>query len=157
MRVASVAAGDGGTAGGVIGGGALGDSGGEGAAGDGPGDVHDGDGERAMVMLALLMGGGGVAWDATGGGRGLCTGWSWCWSCRRRGCRREVIQQVMVSRAMLVVRMFRAVAVGTAGGASGRGVAGAVVPCVMQRVMAPGYALGGRGAGGVVGEGAAGR
>ena len=88
-----------------------------------------------MVMLALPMG-GGVAWDATGGGRGLCTGWWWCWWCRRRGCRREVIQQVMVSRAMLVVRVFRAVAVGTAGGASGGGVAGAVVPCVMQRVMA---------------------
>ena len=88
-----------------------------------------------MVMLALPMG-GGVAWDATGGGCGLCTGWWWCWWCRRRGCRREVIQQVMVPRAMLVVRVFRAVAVGTAGGASGLGVAGAVMPCVMQRVMA---------------------
>ena len=43
---------------------------------------------------------------------------------------------MMVSRAVLVVRVFRAVAVGTAGGASGGGVAGAVVPCVMQRVMA---------------------
>ena len=105
------------------------------AAGDGPGDVGDGDGERAMVMLALPMG-GVVAWDATGGGLRLCTGWWWCWWCRRRGYGREVIQQVMVSRAMLVVRVFWAVAVGTAGGASVGGVAGAVVPCVMQRVMA---------------------
>ena len=88
-----------------------------------------------MVMLALPMG-GAVAWDATGGGPGLCTGWWLCWWCCRRGCRREVIQQVMVSRAVLVVRVFWAVAVGTAGGASGRGVAGDVVPCLMQRVMA---------------------
>ena len=130
MRVASGAAGDGGAAGGVIGCGALGDIDGEGAAGDGPGDVGDGDGDRAMVMLALPLG-GGVAWDATGGGRGLCTGRWWCWWCRRRGCRREVTQQVMVLWAMLVVRVFRAVAVGTAGGAGGGGVAGAVVPCVM--------------------------
>ena len=53
MRVSSGAAGDFGTAGGVIGGGALGDVDGEGFAGDGPGDVGDGDGERAMAMLAL--------------------------------------------------------------------------------------------------------
>ena len=71
-----------------IGGGALGDAAGEGAAGDGPGDVGDGDGERAMVMLALLMGG---------------------------------------------------------------------VLHATQRLVAVGYALGGGGAGGVVGEGAAGR
>ena len=57
MRVASGAAGDGGAAGGVIGGGALGDVDGEGATGDGPGNVGDGDGQRAMAMLALLMGG----------------------------------------------------------------------------------------------------
>ena len=43
---------------------------------------------------------------------------------------------MMVWRAMLVVRVFRAVAVGTTGRASGGGVAGAVVLCVMQRVMA---------------------
>ena len=135
MRVASGAADDGGAAGGVIGGGALGDIDGEGAAGDGPGDVGDGAGERAMVMLAFRMG-WGVAWDAMGGGHGLCTGWWWCWWCHRRGRRREVTQQVMVLRAMLVVRVFWAIAVGTAGGAGGRGVAGAVVPCVMQRVLA---------------------
>ena len=45
MRVASSAGGDGGAAGGVIGG------------GDGPADVGDGDGERAMAMLALPIGG----------------------------------------------------------------------------------------------------
>ena len=84
MRVASGAAGDGGAAGGVIGGGALGGVDGEGAAGDGPGDVGDGDGERAIVMLASPMG-GAVGWDATGGGRGLCTGWWWCRWCRQRG------------------------------------------------------------------------
>ena len=55
-------------------------------------------------MLAFPMA-GGVAWDATGAGRGLCTGWWWCWWCRQRGCRREVIEQVMVSRAALVVRL----------------------------------------------------
>ena len=43
---------------------------------------------------------------------------------------------MMLSKAMLLVRAFRAVAIGTAGGASGGAVAGAVVPCVMQRVMA---------------------
>ena len=85
MSAASCAPGDGGAAGGVIGGGALGDVGGEGAAG-GRGDVGDGDGERAMVMLALPMRG-----DVT------------------------------------------------------------------QRVVAVGYAPGGGGAGGFVGEGAAGR
>ena len=43
---------------------------------------------------------------------------------------------MMVSRSMLMVRVFWAVAGGTAGSASGGGVAGAGVPCVMQRVMA---------------------
>ena len=135
MRTASGVAGDGGAAGGVIGG------------GDGPADVGDGDGEQAVAMLALPMG-GGVAWDAMGGGRGLCTGWWWCWWCRWRGCRRGVTQQVMVLQAMLVVRVLWAVAVGTAGGAGGGAFAGDVltwrvlltasavwVPCMMQRVM----------------------
>ena len=125
VRVAGDAAGDGGGEGGVIGGGALGDVDGEAAAGDRPGDVGDGDGQRAMAMLALPM--GGVVWDATGGGRRPCTGWWCCWSCRQRGCRREVTQQVMVLRAVLVVRVLWAVAVGTAGGADGGAVAGVVV------------------------------
>ena len=60
MRVAGDAVGDAGAAGGVSGGGL--------------GDVGDGGSERAMAMLVMPMG-GGVVWDVTGGGRGLCTGW----------------------------------------------------------------------------------